>query len=272
MALTLLTLLLALLSHSSAPAHASRQASTATEQSATTRQNVDPIAKGPEPSPWADWIEPGFPFFSSVLDARHAGSGFPANNLTPRALVLRVGPGHWAAFDVDLLRVSAIWRGRAVTPGALAPGSNNRPDRKTPGGQASLPEPDGKVWLANGIYPGWQAGERPSFDDPREPAPSPEEVGRGPLLEAHGRFKAIRQVRDGVVLEYAAAGADVREWMTVSEQDTEWTFVRHFLVGPSSHQLWLVLGSKPADVRVGLKALGTAPLSLETVPAAGDTS
>ena len=71
-----------------------------------------------------------------------------------------------------------------------------------------MPEPDGQVWLANGIYPGWQTGERPSLDDPREPAPSPEEVGRGPLPEEIGRFKAIRLVRDGVVLEYTAGGAD----------------------------------------------------------------
>ena len=82
-----------------------------------------------------------------------------------------------------------------MTPTALAPGSYQRPDRKTPGGQAALPEPDGAVWLANGIYPGWQAGERPSFEDPREPAPSPEEVGRGPLAEEMGRFTAVRQVR-----------------------------------------------------------------------------
>ena len=30
---------------------------------------------------WADWIEPDFPFFSSVVDARGAGPGSPANNL-----------------------------------------------------------------------------------------------------------------------------------------------------------------------------------------------
>ena len=74
------------------------------------------------------------------------------------------------------------------------------------------------VWLANGIYPGWQTGARPSLDDPREPAPSPEEVGRGPLPEEMGRFNAVRLVPGGVVLEYAAGGASIREWMTLSER------------------------------------------------------
>src|SRR3954451_8500857 len=130
------------------------------------------------------WVESNFPFFSSIVDARKAGVGFPADNLTPRGIVVRVGPETWAAFDVDLLRISAIWRGKGVTPVALAPGSYNHPDRKTPGGQSPLPEPDGAVWLANGIYPGWQIGDDVSLVDSREPAPSREEVGRGPLPEA----------------------------------------------------------------------------------------
>src|SRR5262245_2236907 len=126
----------------------------------------------------AAWVEPDFPFYSSVLDARKAGATLPATNLSPRALVLNLGDGLWAAFDPDLLRVAALWRGNGVTPKALAPGSYHEPDKKTPGGQTPAPEPDGTVWVANGIYPGWQAGERLSLTDPREPAPSPEEVGR----------------------------------------------------------------------------------------------
>jgi len=199
---------------------------------------------------WADWVEPDFPFFSSVIDAGRAGAGFPARNLTPRGLVLRIGRNHWVGFDTDLLRVAAIWRGKGVTPKALAPGSYHQPDKKTPGGQNALSEPDGRVWLANGIYPGWQTGERPTFDDPREPAPSPEEVGRGPLSEQQGRFKAIRQVRRGVVLEYTAGGADVQEHISASERNDQWMLVRHFRVGPSSRPLWLMLGARAADVRV----------------------
>jgi mono/diheme cytochrome c family protein len=217
-------------------------------------QTAAPVAS------WADWVEPEFPFFSSVVDARHAGAEFPATNLTPRGLVVRVGRDHWAAFDVDLLRVAAIWRGKGVTPKALAPGSYQHPDRKTPGGQSPLPEPDGQVWLANGIYPGWQPGPSLSFDDPREPAPSVEEVGRGPLPEEVGRFSAIRQSREGVVLEYTVGGAEVSEQMIAVEGGQGWTLARQFHVRPSLRELSLVLGLKLDDVKIQLTGLPGAAL------------
>src|SRR3954471_17987308 len=189
----------------------------------------------------ASWVESAFPFFSSIVDARKAGNGFPANNLTPRGIVVRVGPETWAAFDVDLLRIAAIWRGKGVTPVALAPGSYQHPDRKTPAGQSALPEPDGNVWLANGIYAGWQAGPRLSLDDPRDPAPSVEEVGRGPLPDAMGRFTAIHQVGTGVVLEYAVNGVNIRERMTATDAGGSWRVSRQFRVEPSSEDLSVIL-------------------------------
>lgn len=192
----------------------------------------------------AEWVEPDFPFFSSVLDARRAGAGFPADNLTPRALVLNLGHGLWAAFDTDLLRIAAMWRGNGVTPKALAPGSYHLPDRKTPGGQTPAPEPDGVVWVANGIYPGWQTGAEVSLRDPREAAPSPEEVGRGPLPETMGRFTAIRLVSGGAVLEYVVHGAEVREWISASADGKQ--IVRQFHVGPSSDDLSVILGVRNA--------------------------
>lgn len=212
------------------------------------------------------WLEPDAPFFSSVLDARKAGAGLPSNNLTPRALVLNLGGGYWAAFDTDLLRVAAVWQGAGVTPRALAPGSYHEPDRKTPGGQSSLPEPDGTVWLANGIYPGWQAAAHVSLDDPRAPAPSPDEVGRGPLPAQDGRFEAVRLVSDGAVLEYTVGGAAVREWMTLG---TGPSVERHFSVAPSTARLWLVVGFTAPQALVALGgATGPTP-ALESLAVNG---
>lgn len=135
------------------------------------------------PSPWGDFVEKDFPFFSSVLDARDVGKEFPKDNLTPRGLVLNLGHNLWACFDTDLLRIACVWQGEEgkppVTPEALAPGSYHVAGQKTKDGQDDLPKPVGKVLLANGIYPGWQVGEKPQLADPREPAPSADEVGRG---------------------------------------------------------------------------------------------
>jgi cytochrome c2 len=217
-------------------------------------------------SPWASWVEPDFPFFSSVLDARKAGEGLPADNLTPRAIVLNLGGGHWAAFDTDLLRVAAIWQGGGVTPKALAPGSYHHPDRKPPIGQVDLPEPDGYVWVANGVYPGWQIGERVSFDDPREPAPSPEEVGRGPLPEEIGRFDAVRLVDEGVVLEYTVGGVPVKDWMTSPAHWIE----RHIEVGPSTEPLALVLGvTMPGVMIMPCRSSSAVTPALEPDPGRG---
>jgi glucose/arabinose dehydrogenase/mono/diheme cytochrome c family protein len=217
---------------------------------------------------WAAWVEPDFPFFSSVIDAGRAGPAFPARNLTPRGLVLNLGGGYWAGFDTDLLRMAAIWKGNGVTPKALAPGSYHEPDRKTPGGQSPAPEPDGAVWIANGVYPGWQTAERPSLDDPREPAPSPEEVGRGPLSGDVGRFKAVRIVRDGVVLEYTAGGSAVREWMTAVEKDAGASVVRHFEVGASKQTLWLILGVSDSARKISLCGGSDRAAALESIPSA----
>ncbi len=217
----------------------------------------------------APWVEPDFPFFSSVLDARSAGAPFPANNLSPRAIVLNLGHDCWAAFDTDLLRIAAIWRGKAVTPVALAPGSYHKPDRKTPGGQDPLPAPDGTMWLANGIYPGWQAGARVSLDDPREPAPSPEEVGRGPLPEAMGRFDAVRLVPGGVVLEYTVGGAGIREWITASSDGGRVAIERHVRVERHALPLVLMLGFKSNTAAVALAGLSGPTPSLDR---AGDVA
>ncbi|MEW6306965.1 MAG: DUF6797 domain-containing protein [Verrucomicrobiota bacterium] len=196
----------------------------------------------PAPSPWAEWVEPNFPFYSSILDARKAGPEFPTNNLTPRGLVLNLGGDCWACFDTDLLRVAAVWKGKGVTPKALAPGSYHDWGKKTPGGQFPAPEPDGTVLSASGIYPGWQAGGSLFLADPREPAPTPTEVGRGPLPESFGRFDAIRHVREGVILEYRVADVAVREWWTRRDSAGQSAIERYITVDPAREPLNLVLG------------------------------
>ncbi len=214
------------------------------------------------PQPWAAWVEPGFPFFSSILDARREGVG--ANNLTPRGIILKLDHECWACFDTDLLRVSAIWRGKGVTDKALAPGSYLDAGRKTPGGQFPAPQPDGKLWLGNGIFPGWQSGKKVSMKDPREPAPSPEEIGRGPVAESTGRFQNVRLVKGGVVLEYTASGSEVREWWQASELDGRPVVERHISVSANAKPLLLVVGAKmngpSQEVEAGITVTGDAEL------------
>jgi hypothetical protein len=264
-----LLILLAAVSALAALGGASREMAARTMQAQSqppTPPPVKPVVK-PERD-WGPWVEPGTPFFSSVLDVRRIDPALPADNLTPRGLILPAGDGHWVAFDTDLLRVAAVWQGTGVTPRALAPGSYHAPDKKTPGGQNALPEPDGTVWMANGIYPGWQVGERPRFADPREPAPSPEEVGRGPLPEAQGRFTAVHLTSEGAVLAYRVGATDVREHVTARPSSNASTVVvRHIELGATTGPLWLVLGVSTANVRVAVAGEGDARPVLEQVQA-----
>lgn len=194
--------------------------------------------------PWAPWLEPDFPFFSSTLDLREVDPQAKPSNITPRGIVLNLGSDCWACFDTELLRVSAIWSGKAVTEASLAQLSYQK-GIKTIGGQSKLPKPDGKIWLMNGVYPGWQTGETVSFADPREPQPTAEEPGRGPLPANVGRFVAVHLAGRQAVLEYTVAGATVREWMSAHREPL--TVQRNFSVAPSAKPLTLVIARKPAD-------------------------
>ena len=219
--------------------------------------------KAPEapatPSPWGDFVEKDFPFFSSVLDAREVGEGFPKDNLTPRGIVLNLGHNLWACFDTDLLRIAAIWEGEPgkppITPEALAPGSYHVAGQKTKDGQEYLPKPIGKVWLANGIYPGWQIGDKPSFTDPREATPSPEEVGRGPVAGA--RFESIdrpegpasdTKIQQAWPFKMKIATTDIREEFRVlpvvfNKPEGAWAIVRTVEVAPHKDSLIWILGT-----------------------------
>ena len=86
-----------------------------------------------------------------------------------------------------------------------------------------------------------------------------------PLAENVGRFTAIRQTIDGVVLEYVAGGTLVREHMAEAHTKDAWTFAREFHVAPSQRPMWLVLGTTAPDVSVGAQGVG---VSLQKIPLA----
>src|SRR6266850_7219715 len=204
------------------------------------------VSTNESPEPWAPFVEPDFPFFSSVLDARDLGQRWPANNLTPRGLILNLGNDCWACFDTELLRMSVIWEGKGgVTPISMAQGSYQRPGRKAPEGQEKLPRIIGTPWVANGIYPGWQTGDQISLADPREPGPDRREVGRGPLAESLGRFKALQLTDRGVCLEYEVSGVLVREWIESQIVNGQAQVERRFRLERVRRPLWLVLGQSP---------------------------
>jgi mono/diheme cytochrome c family protein len=212
-----------------------------------------------KPSPWGEFVEKDFPFFSSVVDARNVGEGFPKDNLTPRGIVLNLGHNLWACFDTDLLRIACIWEGEPgkppLTTDALAPGSYHIAGQKTKDGQEDLPKPIGKVWLANGIYPGWQVGDAPKLSDPREPGPSQEEVGRGPVKT--GRFLGLERQKEGWRLMYEIGGTRIWDNLSVwIAKKSDHPMVRRTIdFGGSEKPLHLVVSYDGGALERGLAGL-----------------
>lgn len=197
----------------------------------------------------AEYIEPDFPFFSSVLDCRELGEGFPKDNLTPRGLILNLGHNLWACFDIDLLRIACVWESEPgkppITLDGLAPGSYHIAGQKTKDGEDVLPKPVGKVWLANGLYPGWQIGEKADFTDPREPAPSKEELGRGPLTNGC-QFVSIETFANCVRLNYRVGDTQIRETLSVVEGADGAAVVRSIECNGLKGPLTWCIGATPA--------------------------
>ncbi|QIF04889.1 DUF6797 domain-containing protein [Roseimicrobium sp. ORNL1] len=226
------------------------------------------------PSPWAEWVEPNFPFFSSVLDARELGEGWPKDNLTPRGLVLNLGHNLWACYDTDLLRMALIWQGEEgqppVTPVALSTGSYVVAGQKTKDGQEFLPQPTGKPWIANGIYPGWVVGEIPEYSDPRSPTPSPEEVGRGPLNATMASFKGVTMTKDGVLIDYEVGGRSIREQVRVIDADGGHAVQRDIEVGAGDKSLVFLPGTAFGGSKAQSRISGTEGGALTVLPPGKD--
>ena len=214
----------------------------------------------PAADPWAPWVEAEQPFFSSSLDLRAESPNAVPWNITPRGLVLNLGNECWACFDTELLRVAAIWSGKGVTPDALTQLSYQDKPLKTLTGQSKLPRPDGKIWLTNGMYPGWQIGDDISLEDPREPQPSKEEPGRGPLATA--RFNSVRIAGSTTILEYTIADVSVQEWMSAEKREGAFVVRRTFRIAPCAKTMSLVLAEK---------AEGAMPFTLNAAKAGAIT-
>jgi cytochrome c551/c552 len=211
---------------------------------------------------WSPFIETNFPFYSSVLDARNLGPGWPTNNLTPRGIILNLGHDCWACFDTELLRMAAIWNGKGISPLGMAQASYQIAGAKVPDGQEKLPQIIGTPWLANGIYPGWQSSGAISLADPRPPCPDPTEIGRGPLTLSQGQFKAIRFTQAGVSFEYEVAGTSVEEKIEARMQNEGAVVQRSFRLLNVKQPLWLLVGRTGPGLEVEFNGRGTSEANL----------
>lgn len=198
---------------------------------------------------WADWIERDFPFFSAMVYAQRPAPAILAGNITPRGIVLNLGANRWVCFDLDLLRVAAVWEGEEVKTQSNAAVSYHGAWPPIRERAARQPLAETAVWFANGLYPGWQIGTEPSLRDPRPPGPPPDLVPRGPLAEPAGRFRAVRFTPDGVRLEYRVGDATIGETLTRVEPPGAAGVERRIRVSATQQPLVLVLAARDRETR-----------------------
>jgi cytochrome c2 len=209
--------------------------------------------------PFASFIEPGFPFIVSTVDAGKLGAAFPERNLAVRCVLLMLGNETYACFDTDLLRIAAVWRGTGSPPISLttmAQVSYQQPLNN----RNAIPRVLGKPMLATGIYPGWMGAE-PAFRDPRPAGPNATDIGRGPVSTTIGRWNGLSVVGREAVLSYTAAGTEIHEQVGSVVANGEVGVTRTFQTGPVARALTLVVGE--VGTGVASEASGATALVLE---------
>lgn len=195
--------------------------------------------------PFADFVEPGFPFIVSTVDAGKLGAAFPERNLAVRCVILMLGNDSYACFDTDLLRLAAAWRGDFVSLTTMAQISYQQAGNKN----NAIPRVLGRPIVATGIYPGWTSAE-PDFRDPRPAGPNPLAVGRGPLAAGQGRWNGLSVAGKEAVLSYTVAGTDIREQVGSVASAGQVGITRTFQSGATTKALTLVIAEVAAGSAV----------------------
>jgi hypothetical protein len=160
------------------------------------------------------WADMDFgPFFSSTLTVPTL-----KQNVTHKAVSIRLGDKQALAFDTELLRVSAAWTGDFL---------KIQPFREGLGGP---PEVAGNVVLWTHPMPGWVVG--PDFDDPRTDR-------LGPMPVERGKYRGLYVHGDKVVLSYTVGGCPILDMPLVGKGGV---ITRVIEMGPSTRPLTLRVG------------------------------
>lgn len=201
--------------------------------------------KASQSSPWRQFIESDFPFFSTTLDASFASDKGTEENLVPRAIVFPLSDDCFLAYDLDLLRVVAVWTAEdsPLVNANLAVNSYPYRLNKVKPGTSHLPRPNGDLWFHNGVYAGVGMGA-PKILDPRPDLPEEERIVRGGIDPKTARFLGI-SVSRGTEIEYEVGGVHIAEQFSVARNE----LTRHFRVSPHQEPIYFVLARASNEVR-----------------------
>lgn len=188
------------------------------------------ISDRPDSLDLANFVEPGFPYITTSVDARKLGPGFPTDNIAARTLALQLGDSAYACFDTDLLRWSVAWTGKFLPMVMMAQISYkdffNKNNKMT-----TVP---GVPRIATGAYAGWTAG-KPVFRAGR----SGDAPTWRPLPAEQGRWNGVYVYENKAVLDYSVGSAHVYEMPGSEKFGNEVAFTRNIQAENVSQELYL---------------------------------
>lgn len=177
----------------------------------------------------ASFVEPGFPFISTSVDARKLGGGYPKDNQAARTLALQLGDSAYACFDTDLLRWSVAWTGKFLPMVLMAQVSYKDFFNKN-NNIATVP---GTPVIATGAYAGWSAG-KPAYRTDQTLPPSWK-----PLPAEQGRYNGVYIYGNRSVLDYSVGKARIYEMPGSARFEGGIAFTRGIQVNPAGSELYL---------------------------------
>ncbi|MCH2201905.1 MAG: c-type cytochrome [Fuerstiella sp.] len=203
--------------------------------------------------PWHQFIEPDFPFFSMTVDARSANGEAVKDNLIARAMVVPLGDDCFLAYDVDLLRVAAVWTADEMPFVNANMACNSYPYNfnKVRPGLGALPQPKGDIWFQNGIYAGVGAGT-PQIGDPRPARTAEDQVRYGGLDRRIARFLGI-DLTHGLEIRYEIAG---RVRVNERFEHVDEGLIRRLQVGPHSEPIYVVIAENSDQTEFQCRGAG----------------
>lgn len=153
------------------------------------------------------------------MDARKVADSPNDDNLTSRALVFPLSDQCFLAYDVDLLRVAAVWSttDSPFVNAGFAVMSYPCEGNKVPAGTSSLPTPNGPLWCQNGIYAGVGVGQ-PRFQDTRPELAAEERGVQGGLDPSLACFFGVSPTGGGAIRYEVGGMVEVSEPFALQQE------------------------------------------------------
>ncbi|TLV02163.1 DUF6797 domain-containing protein [Dyadobacter luticola] len=178
----------------------------------------------------ASFVEPGFPYISTSVDARKLGAGFPADNQAARTLALQLGDNAYACFDTDLLRWSVAWTGKFLPMVLMAQISYKDFFNKNNG----IANVTGEPKIATGPYAGWTTG-KPGFRDGKTEI----EPTWKALPAEQARWGGAYVYGNKAILHYTVGDAKIYELPGSTRFENQVAFTRTLRASQVSKEIYL---------------------------------